>query len=176
MSIPVLVSKEGPWLRVQEGEGEIEVDVEVDVDRLQGSICTEVGPQSQMTCKVQGEQVQLGAPPQNHHCGPAIQLNNLSQHIPDLTTYTVQSIFYSHTAVSRSHSTPQPKMSSAFQTAVLDSKKLTAKPSNEELLDMYGTLRLTHAAVQMRLACKRNATAETCADDSFCSSLQDRLR
>lgn len=28
-------------------------------------------------------------------------------------------------------------MSAAFQTAVADSKKLTAKPSNDELLDIY---------------------------------------
>ena len=28
--------------------------------------------------------------------------------------------------------------SDAFQTAVADSKKLTAKPSNDELLDLYG--------------------------------------
>lgn len=35
--------------------------------------------------------------------------------------------------------TPCPsKMSAAFEKAVADSKKLTSKPSNEELLDLYG--------------------------------------
>lgn len=29
--------------------------------------------------------------------------------------------------------------SEAFQTAVVDSKKLTSKPSNDDLLEMYGT-------------------------------------
>jgi len=29
-------------------------------------------------------------------------------------------------------------MSSAFQTAVADSKKLTSKPSNDDLLELYG--------------------------------------
>jgi diazepam-binding inhibitor (GABA receptor modulating acyl-CoA-binding protein) len=28
--------------------------------------------------------------------------------------------------------------SAAFQKAVVDSKKLTSKPSNEDLLDLYG--------------------------------------
>lgn len=31
--------------------------------------------------------------------------------------------------------------SEAFQKATVDSKKLTAKPTNEELLDLYGMLR-----------------------------------
>lgn len=30
-------------------------------------------------------------------------------------------------------------MSEAFKQAVIDSKKLTAKPSNDELLELYGT-------------------------------------
>jgi diazepam-binding inhibitor (GABA receptor modulator, acyl-CoA-binding protein) len=30
--------------------------------------------------------------------------------------------------------------SEAFQKAVTDSKKLTSKPSNEDLLDLYGQL------------------------------------
>ena len=41
-----------------------------------------------------------------------------------------------------SNSNHQPIMSGqseAFQTAVVDSKKLTAKPSNDELLELYGT-------------------------------------
>ena len=29
---------------------------------------------------------------------------------------------------------------SAFDTAVIDSKKLTSKPSNDELLELYGAL------------------------------------
>lgn len=33
-------------------------------------------------------------------------------------------------------STPQ---SEAFQKAVVDSKKLTSKPTNEDLLEIYGT-------------------------------------
>lgn len=32
-------------------------------------------------------------------------------------------------------------MSEAFKQAVIDSKKLTAKPSNDELLELYGTSR-----------------------------------
>jgi hypothetical protein len=32
---------------------------------------------------------------------------------------------------------------SAFETAVADSKKLTSKPSNDDLLELYGTL-LSH--------------------------------
>ena len=32
-----------------------------------------------------------------------------------------------------------PPQSEAFQKAVVDSKKLTSKPGNEELLDLYGT-------------------------------------
>lgn len=38
-------------------------------------------------------------------------------------------------------------MSASFDTAVADSKKLTSKPSNEELLELYGTshaIKLTH--------------------------------
>lgn len=31
-------------------------------------------------------------------------------------------------------------LSPAFETAVVDSKKLTSKPDNDELLDLYGTL------------------------------------
>lgn len=31
-----------------------------------------------------------------------------------------------------------PPQSDAFKKAVVDSKKLTAKPSNDELLDLYG--------------------------------------
>jgi acyl-CoA-binding protein len=33
--------------------------------------------------------------------------------------------------------------SEAFKKAVVDSKKLTSKPSNEDLLEMYGTLHPT---------------------------------
>lgn len=32
-----------------------------------------------------------------------------------------------------------PPQTEAFQTAVVDSKKLTSKPDNDELLDLYGT-------------------------------------
>lgn len=44
--------------------------------------------------------------------------------------------------------------SEAFNTAVADSKKLTAKPSNEELLDLYGTslsLSTQHPTSQTRV-------------------------
>jgi acyl-CoA-binding protein len=39
--------------------------------------------------------------------------------------------------------------SEAFQTAVVDSKKLTSKPSNDELLELYGTS-LQHCSVTTR--------------------------
>lgn len=34
----------------------------------------------------------------------------------------------------------------SFEKAIADSKKLTSKPSNEELLDLYGSLGPSHPA------------------------------
>jgi acyl-CoA-binding protein len=36
---------------------------------------------------------------------------------------------------------------SAFETAVVDSKKLTSKPGNDELLELYGTNFFLPAAI-----------------------------
>lgn len=55
--------------------------------------------------------------------------------------------------------------SEAFKQAVIDSKKLTSKPSNDELLELYGkqSLRSLHH--------HRNAVAYFCIFRSFSSCL-----
>lgn len=42
-------------------------------------------------------------------------------------------------------------MSAAFQKAAEDSKKLTAKPSNDELLELYGSSR-SHSTAHLGLS------------------------
>jgi hypothetical protein len=43
---------------------------------------------------------------------------------------------------------------SAFETAVIDSKKLTSKPSNDDLLALYGALLYTALGSVLTIVCR----------------------